>query len=602
MDTQNNEALKTIYDGVFENNPDTKITSDKYKMFIKFLDDKKKAEFTLSKVEIDKIITINENNYNFLICNVKELTDFNNKPIKYELSFYLENKLNQMKTKIVRTFYKKMYNFKYNDVSYICYTKESMKSKFCEINKKKEFNIIQRIGSEIIFISQRIFFSSDISDFIIQENYKYKNIPLENIQFSDIYNTPEIIKGNDLNIKLGLYTNLYEDDFNNFIYYETKERKKFFNYITTIFEQENFIGLCGPFGTGKTITLLKFLINSPFNRIFYINLWTIENISLDEIKYLLKYELIKLLGSNIFNPNNKYEDNVKNIYREIEEKINNFENNKNIFSLLGTMIPLIHKLFSIQDIYIIIDQYSSKYDERNKSLKELLNVNKHLQNINFIISSSMNNYDVRRYFANTLNLKLLLSKEKNSDRLGLDYFYIGCFIRLNTLKEYDEILKDKTSKFKKYLNELGNLPLFYYGLNKQLKGNGILEQYMEEVKEKIIYEINYFYNDNFKPSDIDKFLDILKILTIINKKEIYLVEELSEEILNLPMKFLEIKKEIISLDNLKIFASISNNQKIIDKIKVIEEEEEKKKDHKKFDTLIELLFKLYKTNFTKKKK
>ena len=89
---------------------------------------------------------------------------------------------------------------------------------------------------------------------------------------------------------------LIEEDFNNFIYYQTKERMNFITSLKRLFDYQNYIGLCGPFGTGKTITLLKFVINSQLDRIFYINLWTIENTSLEELKILFKYESIKLLG------------------------------------------------------------------------------------------------------------------------------------------------------------------------------------------------------------------------------------------------------------------------------------------------------------------
>ena len=99
-----------------------------------------------------------------------------------------------------------------------------------------------------------------------------------------------------------------------------------------------------PYGTGKTITLLKFLIKSDSNRIFYINLRTKEDTSCYELKNLFKYESIKLFGGNIFNKEDIFcsqseRENYQNIIGEIE----NF-NDKNIFILLFNIIKYLNKI------------------------------------------------------------------------------------------------------------------------------------------------------------------------------------------------------------------------------------------------------------------
>ena len=576
MDTKSEDKekiLESIFDGIIMNNSNATMLKKEYQKFIKFLDNKNSLSFPLNKNEIEKIITINEEIWRFVRCNVKALMSIENKIHRYEISIVLEKICNEREIKIIRTFFKIMYKFTYKEISYICFTKESMKSKLDEIGKNHEFYITQSLNGKIKNISPRIFLNLDIPEFMINVNYKYLDIFLEKIKFKDVYNNPKIITGNDLNKKLGLYANFYEEDFNNFIYYETEERKNFLNSLTTLFGQQNSIGLCGPFGTGKTITLLRFLIESRLNRVFYINLWTIENTSLEEIKILLKYESIKLFGFNYFNQDEKSKSNIENeICQKIIQQIDNFNNKKNIFLLLEAIIKTIIEIKFFVNIYIIIDQYSSKYDEKNKSLMQFLKSTESIKNIYIVVSSSMNNDDVKKNFSDSIKHKNLYSAEKNSDGLGLNYYYIGCLIRLNTLKDYNIFLNNKTTKFIKYLNDLGNLPLYYYKLKKKLKGNGKLEQCMENERDEIISEINSFYNTNLKPSDLDEFQDILKILTIINKKEIYLIDELSDEILNLPIKFLELKKENISLNELKIFAIASNNQKLIDKFKIIEED------------------------------
>ena len=83
----------------------------------------------------------------------------------------------------------------------------------------------------------------DFQDFTIEINYKYENFTFETLKFKDIYSLPEKIKGENLNLKLGLYTNLLEDDYNTFVYFETNERNKFLNCITRLFGMKNIIGL-----------------------------------------------------------------------------------------------------------------------------------------------------------------------------------------------------------------------------------------------------------------------------------------------------------------------------------------------------------------------
>ena len=109
-----------------------------------------------------------------------------------------------------------------------------------------------------------------------------------------------------------------------------------------------------------------------------------------------------------------------------------------------------------------------------------------------------------------------------------------------------------------------------------------LEEYLEEEKDKIIEEIELFYGKNCSP--LNKYINIFKILSIINKKEIYLFDELSKEILYLPLKFLEIKKEEIKIKDLQIFALVSKNQKLLNIFREIEKDE----NNIKLNKLIEI--------------
>jgi hypothetical protein len=558
---KNQKIMKCKFEGIFIDGLEGQNLIKEYVEFIQFLDSKNQEKFFLSPNEIDKIIVIDKNVWKIIPCKVELI--FNKK--RYEISVTLENILYRKKLLFVLTFMKKIYKFKYNDNYYFFFILESLKDYFYIIKNKHDFRIITIIDNFKTRIHPLFFAQMDFQDFTIEINYKYENFTFETLKFKDIYSLPEKIKGENLNLKLGLYTNLLEDDYNTFVYFETNERNKFLNCITRLFGMKNIIGFCGPYGTGKTITLLKFLIQSDLQRVFYINLWTVENTSSDELKNLFKYESIKLFGGNIFDKEDLFcPQSEKDIYLNIIKEIENF-NDKNIFILLENIIKYLNQIQEQQKFYLIIDQYSSKYDEHNKSLKQLLKGNKN-KNIYFIISSSMNNEDIRNNFVDSLDTSLFSSKENSIIDSGLNYYYVGTFIRLNNFDYYNNLLKTYGTPIIEYLNKFGNIPLFYYKLRRKMLDLKKIENIIEQEKKNIIEEIDIFYGNH--TLSLDKFIDILKILSIINKKEIYFIEELSNQILNLPLKFLEIKKEEIKIKDLKIFAVVSKNQKLL---KVFEE-------------------------------
>ena len=567
---ENEEIMKFIFDGVF-NTLEAVNLFFKHLSFIQAMDKKRQKKFIISKKEIEEIIIINKDVWEVMECNVESVFPLENKS-RYEISVKLKNKFNNGVFKSKKSLMKNPYKFDYEKQDCTCYMLESLRDYFSKIRKENDFYIVVNDNGKEVNLQPSSFFSMDFNHFQIKKNYKYDDIELEKIDIKNIYKISEIIKGFELNQKLGLYTNLKEDDFTNFIFYETNEREKLINTLARLTGKNNNIGLCGPFGTGKTITLLRFLIESDSNRIFYINLWTIDHTSLTHLKNLFKYESIKLFGGNIFNKNEKFclEEDLY-IYGKIINEINNFNNKKEIISLLEKIINLMNKIKCEENIYIIIDQYSSKYDSENKSLNHLLDIDKN-SNIYIIVSSSMNNYDIKNNFSDSLNLELMVSKESFQNNLRFNYYYIGCLFRLDQLKNYNELIEKESSEFKINLNAFGNLPLFYYKLKERLKWKGKLNGYMTEEKNEIIEEFDLYYEKNSEKNFTSKFLNILTILSIINGKEIYFVDELSNQILNLPLKFFEIKKEEIKLGDLKVFAFASKNQSLIDKLKNIEKD------------------------------
>ena len=165
----------------------------------------------------------------------------------------------------------------------------------------------------------------------------------------------------------------------------------------------------------------------------------------------------------------------------------------------------------------------------------------------------MNNYNIKKDLCNSFKPIALFNL--------FNYIYVGNLLTLNNLENYEDIIKHETNEFISYLNYFGNMPLYYYFLKHR---ENDLKYFFEEEKEKFIDEIKYFYKqDKEEKTFIKMYQDIFKILQIINYRKIYFYEELENEIMNLPIKYLELKKEEIELDDLELYGYVTNNDKII---------------------------------------
>ena len=102
-------------------------------------------------------------------------------------------------------------------------------SKFLEdIKTRKSFSVIIRRKdskrTSILEYSRNVLQFLQDDEFEIQIDYQYNGINFENINYKNIFNNNIIKKGSDLNLKLGLYINLKEEEFNKFEYFKTNER------------------------------------------------------------------------------------------------------------------------------------------------------------------------------------------------------------------------------------------------------------------------------------------------------------------------------------------------------------------------------------------
>ena len=470
---------------------------------------------------------------------------------------------------------KKEYEILYQNKKYYCFEMNSLREYLYELLTYHKYYI--EISSDS-YSKKRIrdieqFLMLNSCNFKILVDYQFNDIDYNNFDYDSIYKISDKITGPKLNLKLGHYVSLTEDDFNNFIYYDTEERKQFYKEFQYILGYRKEFGFCGPYGTGKTITMLKMVISNINQKYLYINLGAVNDLYIDELKKLLRYEITKLFGKDVILSENK---NLvaKKVYVNIVELIENLKD-KNIFELLKNIILEIKK-FKCMQIFFIIDQYSSKYDIDNNLIKEIIRVNDRKNYI--IICSSMNNDCVKNYLYQCLNEKTVFPS------YSIDfayYFYVGSLIRLNNLSNYEEIIKGEPQEFVRYLNYFGNIPLYYYLLKKAKNEKGEFNFFIYNEKETIIKEIKNFYSNNQKKNvgeeSYQMIIDILKIMTIINKKEIFFFDDLSEAILKFPLKFLEIKKETIKINDLKLYGLASNNTKINDFIKDVEKNNLKNK-------------------------
>ena len=529
---------------------------------------KKDSEMILKEYnELNKLLSSKQEKENLNPDEYQQIFQFNKSIIKNIKCFMIKSEkffyiklyydFNDDKKRKCILLIREPYLFSFKDDDYIAFEKISLHNFLSEEYDKKKFIIVLK-NSNLTFKYYNNFMDYDFSQFEIKYDYKNRKITQDKFQIKNVYIKKNIYKAEDINYYFPYYINIEEEDFNNFEYYETENRKKLLEIIDKYFDIRQYIAICGPFGSGKTVTLLKLIMTDETVRYFYINLWTISTNKIEEIKEILKYECVKLFQKNILELLNKKElsSDEKNM-KEILDNIDNFNNKEKIFELILDIISL---LKNIKQYFIIVfDQYSSKYDSNNINIRKIISTIEN-SNIKLLICSSMDNYDVK----NNLSKSFVFDKELNF----LSYNYVGVLIRL----KYD-FIKNESLLFQKLMYELGNLYFYYYILKENTRQEKDLNAFMKKEKETIQKEIESFYGreNNF----IDRYKmtkDIIDIIYFINERKIYFYEDLEDLILKLPLKFLEIKKQEIKIIDLKNYASETGNNELIKKIKTFKKE------------------------------
>ena len=441
-DTQLNVAIKSKFEGVFEVEQSNNLLKE-YKDLVNLCEKKIKEmkEFSLQNEEIKKIFDIDD--------NMIDSCEVNNEIYFFEISLnYNIQKNSDTKTIELR---KTEYKFIYQENEYYCFVLKSMKDHLESLLKMHDFEIEilnipppKQIHSDIEF-----FLFSNYSYFKILISYQFQDINYDTFDFHKIYNKSDMLSGPELNLKLGHYVALSENEYKHFKYYNTIERNNFIENLNSILPIKRVVGLCGPYGTGKTITLLRLLIKKEINKFFYINLATMNKLYIDEQKKLLIYESLKLFNISIFSSiiGNKKQ---KEIFNNIKDLIDKFDG-KNIFELLINIINK-RKILTNMRAYFVIDQYSSKYKVDKFWIKKL--IDSAGDNIHLIICSSMDNDNVKIDLCSSLNEKGVFPSFQSD---FIFYFYVGSLIRLNNLENYEKIVENESQELIKYLKYLNDL-------------------------------------------------------------------------------------------------------------------------------------------------
>ena len=392
--------------------------------------------------------------------------------------------------------------------------------KYCQelITKKKQFN------NPLIIDEQKILKFSDLENIFSGTLEKFKIIDKEKINYDTIFS-------NILKVNLNEITGLsYSENFNHYFKYPNKSEKFIYNYspnrskLINMGKTGKIRGICGNFGIGKSTSLLASKLQ--YTEIIYFNMKALMK-NKNNI-FIWKYELILREIAFSF----KYTSNIQ-IFNELKEKI---EDKSLIWdSIIITVEFIIEKKIKSK---IILDQYKELYDKNNENIKKIIDlINKDNSNsVKLIISSSINNKDIRHSLLKTwfhnYNIKIL-------HLFSYNYFY-NLFDAKSIIDNDKSLSKDK----RKYINDFfNNIPKFYYEI-KNIRDNE-LEAYKQAQKEKIIYKIEKFYQE-----DIDVKLSFDDYQLILNFRQkfgkILGNDDLFKILQKLPLKYFTLNNNIIN--------------------------------------------------------
>ena len=256
------------------------------------------------------------------------------------------------------------------------------------------------------------------------------------------------------------------------------ERRDAINSIIT-FKEEKIHSIYGPFGNGKTTSLL--LIAKSLENICYFNLKSL-NKNKDNIN-LWKFDLFLLELFNLFKKK-------KELFEKIKEKIlgsNQFWEAIN----LSINFCIEHKIDSI----FIFDQYKEDIDplfKEYKIIKSLINDDSN-NYVKLIVSSSINNVDIREFI-----IKKYVDKLSKQHFIN-DYQYYPIMFQLKDIQGIINILSENKKKI--YDEYFTNVPNYMYRIYDSNEED--LNKTVNNIKNFIISDIeNFFQKTNLNNEDL----------------------------------------------------------------------------------------------------
>ena len=450
--------------------------------------------YILNKYEIAKESDVNTTiNYNSKIYHILKKKDTNEFNVSIDLNCHIKYYIEPII---------------YEKTKEEIISNRELKSKILSLTDSLNKSISLVVNGKIMDINEIIEkakfsgFSFNLFDakIIIDENYFNNYNKMESF---------ESLNGFKLTPYFKTYFSEVKEEPNNFKIICSEERKQFIEKIKykILLDEEKSIYIFGPFGIGKSITLLAFLKTNNI-RGCYFNLKIIFKSHF--YKDILLNESCRLFDSYL-----EYEK-----FLDIES-IKNFDSKKNNpFDLIKIIINNLPK--SENERYVFLDQFKDHFEDSdliisNEIDRFIKNVN--LKNIVFIKVCSMNNEFVKETFYNSFF--------KNSPY----YIYIE---HLLNVSELDDSKEDES----KYFGD----NLYLYHLYKA--SNSSFENFLEN-------EINIF-KDEIKKLFNNDTLEILNsissITNAIKNPDCFTKYEAQNQIKILPMKYLKLI-EIIENEN-----------------------------------------------------
>lgn len=414
---------------------------------------------------------------------------------------------------------------------------------------------------------EKIYKQFGFSNPLLDNNYFYQEFDIDNYQLFDSmetnYKIQEIVEED--------YETLYKQVFNetkigkeilakeltfNFKYYiksPSQEHKiKFILSEERIKTMKSFLSnkekiyaISGPYGIGKTISLIL-LCYSKEKKFCYLNLR-----ALNDNKNNIQIWKYKLFLTELYS-----------IFKEDKDKKHFNELKKDIVKVKTYWEAIIQSIkFCINNeikAVFILDQYKEKIDKDFTHLKKIKEniLNDNLNNIMIIISSSINNKDLREFI-----IRKYVNKESILN-LTLNYHYHINIFRLEYISGLINQLSDKKKDI--FIKNFGNIPSYFYKIL-ECKDDS-LNQLISNIKASIINQINTFFDDNNISYEnlcylVEKYLKIDREGEgdSLEGKSFFDDKEIENLIKLIPIKFFELEIKNNSINKIKFYFPLAKS-------------------------------------------